>query len=94
MKRDSEEILSLDSLKIGYVSGRNKNVLFLLLLQLQEKGRLIAVIGRNGIGKSTLLRTIAGLQPSLGGDIIYSGKNISEYSRTDLARKLDIFPLK
>jgi iron complex transport system ATP-binding protein len=49
---------------------------------------MIALIGKNGIGKSTLLRTLAGLQPSLGGDITYSGKSISEYSRTDLARTI------
>jgi iron complex transport system ATP-binding protein len=49
---------------------------------------MITLIGKNGIGKSTLLRTIAGLQPPLGGDIIYSGKSIKEYSRTDLARTI------
>ncbi|MDO9339141.1 MAG: ABC transporter ATP-binding protein [Bacteroidales bacterium] len=82
------EILSLDSLKIGYVSGRHENVLLPPLNACANKGELIAVIGRNGIGKSTLLRTLTGLQPSLGGEIFYSGKNIRDYSRMDLAQKV------
>jgi iron complex transport system ATP-binding protein len=85
---DLTEILSLDSLKIGYVSGRHENLILPPLKACANKGELIAVIGRNGIGKSTLLRTLTGLQPSLGGEILYSGKNIRDYSRMDLAQKV------
>lgn len=81
-------ILSLDSLKIGYISGRHKNVLLPPLDATANKGELVAVIGRNGIGKSTLLRTLAGLQPSLGGEVSLSGKSLRDYSRTDLALKV------
>jgi iron complex transport system ATP-binding protein len=88
MKMNLTEILSLDSLKIGYVSGKHENVLLPPLKACANKGELIAVIGRNGIGKSTLLRTLTGLQPSLGGEIFYSGKNIRDYSRMDLAQKV------
>jgi iron complex transport system ATP-binding protein len=82
------EILSLNSLKIGYISGRNNNVLLPPLNASANKGELIAVIGRNGIGKSTLLRTMTGIQQSLGGDIIYDGRKIKDYSRADLAQKV------
>ncbi len=88
MKNYSKEILSLKSLKIGYVSGRLENRLLQPLDATAYTGELIAVIGRNGIGKSTLLRTLTGLQPSLGGEIAYSGKNIREYTRMDLAQKV------
>jgi iron complex transport system ATP-binding protein len=88
MKMDLAEILSLNSLKIGYASGRIEKLLLPPLNAFAKKGELIAVIGKNGIGKSTLLRTLAGLQPSLGGDIFYSGKNIKDYSRKDLAQKI------
>lgn len=88
MKRVAEEILSLNSLRIGYESGKDINLLLPPLTACARRGEMIALIGKNGIGKSTLLRTIAGLQPSLGGDIIYSGKSIKEYSRTDLARTI------
>jgi iron complex transport system ATP-binding protein len=88
MKTDSKKILSLDSLRIGYGSGKNENVLLPPLNASAIGGELIAVIGRNGIGKSTLLRTLSGLQPPLGGDICYSGKAIKDYSRTELAQKV------
>ena len=88
MKMNSKEILSLDSLKIGYVSGKYENVLLPPLTASANSGELIAVIGRNGIGKSTLLRTLTGLQPPLGGEVFYSGKNIRDYSRMELAQKV------
>ena len=80
--------LSVKSLRIGYSSGKRA---FAILPELNASacgGELIAVIGRNGIGKSTLLRTLIGLQPALGGKIIISGKDISDYSRIELARKI------
>jgi iron complex transport system ATP-binding protein len=82
------EILSFESLRIGYADRRNKNVLLPPITASARRGEMIALIGKNGIGKSTLLRTLAGLQPSLGGEITYSGKSITEYSRTDLARTI------
>jgi iron complex transport system ATP-binding protein len=88
MRSDFNEILSLKSLKIGYSSGRQKNVLLPPLTASANKGELIAVLGRNGIGKSTLLRTLTGIQPSMGGEIIFAGKNLRDYSRVDLARKV------
>ena len=81
-------ILSLDLLEIGYSSGKRKKVLLPPISATANKSELIAVIGKNGIGKSTLLRTIAGLQPAIDGQILYSGKNINEYSRIDLAQKV------
>jgi iron complex transport system ATP-binding protein len=85
---ETKEILSLRSLRIGYASGGSEKLLLSPLNACANRGELIAVIGRNGIGKSTLLRTLAGLQQSLGGDISYSGKNIKEYSRRDLAQTI------
>jgi cobalamin transport system ATP-binding protein len=85
MKSDNSEILTIDSLRIGYNQGRDASVLLPPLKAGARRGELIAVIGRNGIGKSTLLRTLAGLQPSLGGDIRYSGRSIRDYSKKDLA---------
>jgi iron complex transport system ATP-binding protein len=88
MKITREIILTLDSLKIGYHSGKNENVLLPPLSASAKRGELIAVIGRNGIGKSTLLRTLTGLQRPLGGEILCDGKNITDYSRTELAQKI------
>ena len=88
MIKDSKEILTLDSLKIGYSSGKTKKVLLPPLNASAASGELIAVIGRNGIGKSTLLRTLAGLQEPLGGEILFDGRNVKDYSRMELALKV------
>jgi iron complex transport system ATP-binding protein len=88
MKMDQAAILSVSSLKIGYRSGKKEKVLLTSLNANAGRGELIAVIGRNGIGKSTLLKTLTGLHPSLGGDIIFSGKNIRDYSRMELAMQV------
>jgi iron complex transport system ATP-binding protein len=88
MDMHSKNILSVDSLRIGYGSGKNQNVLLPPLNANADFGELIAVIGRNGIGKSTLLRTLTGLQQPLGGEISYYGKNIKDYTRIELAQKV------
>ena len=41
-----------------------------------EKGELVAVIGANGHGKSTLLKAMCGLVPVASGDIVYQGESI------------------
>jgi iron complex transport system ATP-binding protein len=87
MKYQPEEVLILDALETGYGSGSRKKLILPSMNATANKGELIAVIGRNGIGKSTLLRTLAGLQPSLGGNIIVNGKNLSEFSRIELAQE-------
>jgi iron complex transport system ATP-binding protein len=88
MEKKRTKILILNNLCIGYTEGRHSAELLPPLSTSSTGKELIAVIGRNGIGKSTLLRTIAGLQPSLSGEVILNGKNISEYSRVVLARRI------
>lgn len=42
-----------------------------------EKGKLTCLVGGNGVGKTTLLRTIMGLMPPWNGNVIFEGKDIS-----------------
>lgn len=53
-----------------------------------EAGRLTALIGRNGTGKSTLLRALAGLNHNYSGEIRIDGENIRDLSPVKLARKV------
>jgi iron complex transport system ATP-binding protein len=55
-------------------------------------GELIALVGRNGIGKSTLLRSIIGLQQPLSGDILVEGKKSTALVRKQRARALSFVP--
>ena len=51
-----------------------------------ERGSMIALLGRNGTGKSTLLRAIAKLQEVMQGEITIEGKPLAELSQSELAR--------
>lgn len=51
-------------------------------------GRLTALVGRNGTGKSTLLRAIASLGEPISGDIIINGTPIERLSPMDMARNV------
>lgn len=55
-----------------------------------EKGKLVTVLGKNGIGKSTLLRTISKVQKPLNGEIFINQKNIEKYTNTALSTILSL----
>lgn len=55
-------------------------------------GRVTSLLGPNGVGKSTLFKTILGVQPLLGGTITINGRPVHEISRTALARLLGYVP--
>jgi branched-chain amino acid transport system ATP-binding protein len=40
------------------------------------KGRIAAILGRNGMGKTTLIRSVAGLTPPRTGEIVYRGRSL------------------
>lgn len=50
-----------------------------------KRGVLISLIGRNGAGKSTFLRALAGLNPNFSGEILIEGENIKKISKPALA---------
>lgn len=83
-------ILKTANLSIGYHSKKEqKSIASDINLSLQ-KGKLIALIGANGIGKSTLLRTITGIQKPLSGEVFLDGKLISDYNSLQIAQQLSI----
>lgn len=86
----NNSIFLTENLAIGYSSKKEticvaKNININL-----EKGKLIALIGANGIGKSTFLRTIAAIQKPLSGTIYLNDKNISEYNSQQLAQNISV----
>lgn len=55
-----------------------------------EAGTLCAVVGINGIGKSTLLRTLAGMQPALEGRVELMGAPLKQQDTATRARRLSV----
>jgi iron complex transport system ATP-binding protein len=86
---DHANIIELKDLLIGYrSSGRNDPVYTFPISCVVSSGEMVGVIGRNGIGKSTLLRTIARLQTQLGGKIFLNGTDSDLHSRKHLAAQI------
>lgn len=57
-----------------------------------EAGRRTAIIGPNGAGKSTLLRLLAGLAHPAAGQVLLAGRDIRQFKRQALARRLAVLP--
>lgn len=55
-----------------------------------EVGSFTVLLGRNGVGKTTLLRTLAGLHPALGGTIAIEGRPLADWTPAERARKIAV----
>jgi iron complex transport system ATP-binding protein len=55
-----------------------------------ERGKVIALLGANGAGKTTILRALNGLLKLSGGAISLNKKPLGEYSRSEIARKIAV----
>jgi branched-chain amino acid transport system ATP-binding protein len=51
-----------------------------------EEGECVTLIGSNGAGKSTTLRSISGLTPPRTGDIVFNGENITRTPPADIVK--------
>lgn len=83
-------ILSAQNISIGYQQKKENTVIADTIHLAFAKGSLIALIGANGIGKSTLLRTLTGIQKPLAGEVLLNNKNITAYSPKELAQNLAV----
>lgn len=79
-------MIQLTNLTVGYP----KNTIASNLNATLTPGKLTCLVGRNGVGKSTLLRTLAGFQPQLAGSITIHNEELSSLTRKQLARKVSV----
>lgn len=82
--------LNISNLSIGYASNKQTTIVYKAISANFTSGMMVAVIGKNGLGKSTLLRTIAGLQEKLEGEINFDGKGLDRLSKQQIAKMIAV----
>ena len=90
------ETVVLKNLSIGYATNGNKKVVAEGLNAAINSGELTCLLGCNGVGKSTLLRTLSSFQPALGGEIMLNASQpsgfrpLTSYTDKELSRMIGI----
>jgi len=80
-------VINLSQLSVGY--SLSHPVISDINLELRS-GQLACLIGENGIGKSTLLKTLTGFLPKLKGSLLLGNRDIESFSQRELARQVSI----
>jgi len=86
----NKETVMLRSLSIGYKTKQGVRTVASDMTAGIRQGELTCLLGENGIGKSTLLRTLAVFQPRLGGSIELQGRPLDSYTDKELARTVGV----
>lgn len=82
-------VLETNRLAAGYRQRRRPQRVVVPAVDLRvEPGELVCLLGPNGTGKSTLLRTISGVQPPIDGQITLVGDPLTQLGRAERARRL------
>ena len=89
MTNDTETI-RLERLSIGYRNGKNVKTVAQDINASLNSSCLTCLLGANGIGKSTLLRTLSAFQPKLSGNIVIDNREIEEYSNKELSKLIGV----
>ena len=76
----NEETIILKNLSIGYRTKNNLRTVAEDINAAIRQGELTCLLGTNGVGKSTLLRTLSAFQPKLGGEIIIRSQESGDKS--------------
>ena len=88
--QDLNSIIKTINLSIGYQNKKNVSCIAKDINLSLYKGNLICILGENGIGKSTLLRTLTKVQPKLSGEILFEGRKLETISNIELAKKMSL----
>ena len=85
-----KETVRIEQLSIGYKEKSNSKYVACNLSASLYEGELTCLIGSNGVGKSTLLRTLSAFLPALKGEVLICGKSIKDYTNKELSTLIGV----
>lgn len=83
-------MLELRDLYIGYSDDNHRRIVAETLNASLSRGVLTCLIGANGVGKSTLMRTMAAFQPPLCGEVWIDGSSVASYTPKELSERIGV----
>jgi len=87
----ANDTITLSELSIGYkVNNTHSRIVASGIQASVREGELTCLLGANGVGKSTLLRTLSAFQPKLSGSIFIHQREIETYSHKELSRLIGV----
>lgn len=78
--------LVLQHLTVGY----GEKAVLSDINQTLQPGQMVCLLGANGVGKSTLLRTLAGFQPPLSGKILIQGRDLTSLTLSERSKAVSV----
>ena len=82
--------IQLKNLTVGYRRKGDAKVIAEGLNASLRTGEMTCLLGENGVGKSTLLRTLSAFLPPLSGEIVIAGRPLDRYSVRELSRIIGV----
>lgn len=88
-----QEAIRAEGVTFGYRVGAGDGQPVLRGVDLRvTRGELVAIVGPNASGKTTLLRVLTGLRRAQAGRVTLLGRPLEEWSRAELARRVAVLP--
>ena len=84
------ETIQLRNVSIGYQTKHGVRTVAQGISGDIRCGELTCLLGANGVGKSTLLRTLSAFQPKTGGEVLLEGRELATYTDKELSRKIGV----
>lgn len=85
-----EATIELKDLGIGYRTKHGVRMVAEGITQTIRNGELTCLLGANGVGKSTLLRTLSAFLPKQGGSILLGGRELGTFTDKELSRRIGV----
>ncbi len=82
--------LELNDLYIGYNEDADRHIVAETLGASLREGTMACLVGANGVGKSTLMRTLSGFQPALRGEVRIDGRALAAYTPRELSERVGV----